>query len=190
MGAEFWSRKALPHVLPRASLPTCEQVGPLCTGGRGTGRPRSRGLCYHVRPSRAHGQCHGRSHEPCRAEVAQGRAARPARGRAVLGEGCELEGGPASGGGGITVGLGGSPGSPTPLGKTTPKGRGASQSPTMWKILMASYGIVIATTFLKKYPAFYCMLDVVRLTSIFPAPTRRKGKESCPAPWHFLINVN
>ena len=34
---------------PGALLPTCEQVDPLCKGGHGTERPRSRGLCYHVR---------------------------------------------------------------------------------------------------------------------------------------------
>lgn len=130
-----------------ALLPTCEQVDR--SAGEDVGR--SRGLCYHVRPSRARGECRGRSREP------RGRAARPARGRAALDEGCGLEGGPASGGS-VTVGLGGSPRSPTPPGRTIPKGRAASQSPTMWKILMASYGIVIATTFFKKHPAFRCKM--------------------------------
>lgn len=130
-----------------ALLPSCEQVD-RCAG---EDMGRSRGLCYHVRPSRARGECRSRSRKP------RGRAARPARGRAALDEGCGLEGAPASVGS-ITVGLGGRPSSPAPPGRTIPKGWAASQSPTMWKILMASYGIVIATTFFKKHPAFCCKM--------------------------------
>ena len=177
-----------PMSFPGALLPTCEQVDPLCKGGRGTEHRQSRGLCYHVRLRGPAGSAAAGAANPVKQRWPEaGPRGRPEGGQR-LARGVGWRG--AQPVGGHHGGPGGQSGSPTPPGRTTPKGRGASQSPTMWEILTASYGVAIATTFFKKYPAFYCMLDVVRLTSSFPAPTRRKGKESCPAPWHFLINVN
>lgn len=170
-----------------ALLPACEQVDSLFEGSPGTERPRSQGLCYHMRPRRAHGEHRGRGRKPrqSRGGPRQGCRGRP-EGALRLTEGCGLEGGPASVGEASLGAPGGSPSSPTPLGKDLPKGTGSFSVPHNVENINGLFGIVIATTFFKKYPAFYCMLDVVRLTSIFPTPTQRKGKESCSTPWHFF----
>ena len=92
--------------------------------------------------------------------------------------------------GGHHGGPGGQSRFPHTSGKDHPKGTGSVSVAHNVENINGLLCCCHSNHMFKKYPAFYCVSDAVRLTSSFPAPTRRKGKESCPAPWHFFINVN